>query len=262
MIVPVDWHVTPQVQVLTSADLEQQRRAVEAGRTRETWRAFRVVFVVAGLVVLLALGYTFSQRVLNRLPTDGLLDSVGRQVSAELLRRYGSELRPLEIAGTQVQLVPPEADGRARYELVVTLRLRQPLYGPATSNGAQAYLDLQRAVADAQARLVAARRYEAHPELATPPTLPPLLTLTHRAGERREFVVPLECTQRPWSWKVVPRFDLETERTTPFTGQVMAYQPARFLDFASTDGRAQMRKLQQDARDYVLAVQRAIAAPR
>jgi hypothetical protein len=258
----IDWNTLPEVQVLTSADLERTRQEVEKGRWRETWDAMRLVAALGAVVVLLALGYSLAQQLLNRRPSDVLLDSVGQQVGAELLRRHGSEQQPLEFAAASARPLTVDEDGRATYELVVTLRVREALYGPAATNGAQAYLDLQRAVADAQAQFVQARLYAARPDLATPPVLPPLLAQTHRAGERREFVVPLECVQRPWSWRVVPRFDRLTERTAPFTGQVRALQPARFISFGTAEGRAQMRRLQQEARDYVLAVQRALVTAR
>lgn len=254
----IDWNTLPEVQVLTTADLERTRQEVERGRWRETWEAMRLVAALGAVVVLLALGYSLAQQLLNRRPSDALLASIGQQVGAELLRRHGSEQQPLEFAEASARLLAIDDDGRATYELVVTLRAREALYAPASTNGAQAYLDLQRAVADAQAKLVQARLYSARPDLATPPMLPPLLMQTHRAGERREFVVPLDCAQRPWSWRVVPRFDQLTERTAPFTGQVLAMQPARFLSFGTVEGRAQMRRLQQEARDYVLAVQRAL----
>ncbi len=256
----VDWHTLPEVQILTTADLERTRQEVERGRWRETWEAVRLFAALGAVVVLLALGYSLAQQLLNRHPSEALLAAVGQQVGAELLRRHGTEQQPLEFAGASARPLEVEDDGRATYELVVTLRAREALYAPAATNGAQAYLDLQRAVADAQAKFVQARLYAARPDLATPPAFLPLLMQTHRAGERREFVVPLDCAQRPWSWRVVPRFDRVTERTAPFTGQVLALQPARFIAFGTVEGRAQMRRLQQEARDYVLAVQRALVA--
>ena len=144
----------------------------------------------------------------------------------------------------------------------MTLRLREPLYGPADSNGAQAYLDLQRAVADAHAHVVRERLFVSHPELGTPAAMPALIATTHRAGERLVVEVPVAAARGLWGWNLDEQERARRVALPTFAGEVLERQPWPHLVFGRADSRETMRAVLREGRDYVLAAQRALAEQR
>lgn len=255
----IDWSATPQVEVLTAEQLARAQAEVEAGRWRDTLHIARLIGWLVAALALVALGYEFAQRTLNGAPTDEAIAAAGAAIGAQLLREPAAMALPLAYGGTAATVTAEWAAARRDYEFAVTLRLREALYAPADSNGAQAYLDLQRSVADAHAQFVAARLHAAHPELATPVALPPLLAITHRAGERYVVRVPVMATRGWFGWELQP--DLAKVRVAPvFAGDVLTHWPAPNVIFGRPDTRETLRTLQLEARAYVLAVQRALAA--
>jgi hypothetical protein len=255
----IDWHATPQIELFTAADLERVRRETEARRWSDTLGTLRLLGSAVAALALLVLGFELMQRLANRLPSDAALAAHGAQLGAEFLRTYASDAQPLSFGGSAAVRRDSPSATHARYEFTVTLRLREPLYAPAASNGAQAYLDLQRAVADAHGRFVASRRYADFPELANPVELPALLAMTHRAGERLIVRVPVTATRRLFGWRLASDLAAARVLTPAFTGEVLARQPAASLIFGQTGARDAMRQRQDEARAYVLAVQRALA---
>jgi hypothetical protein len=258
----IDWHSTPQVEVFTAADLERVRRETEARRWSDLLRTLRAVGL-AGLALMLAgLGFELAQRLFNPGPSDAQLARAGAALGAQFLADYSTEAQPLAFATAEPRLAARDGATRAQFDFTITLRLREPLYAPADSNGAQAYLDLQRSVAEAQRRLVAARLFHRHPELGAPVTLPALLARTHREGERLTIRVPVAARRQLFGWKLEPDFAAAQVVTPGFVGEVLARQPSPHLIFNHADTRAQLRQLQAEARAYVLAVQRVLAPHR
>jgi hypothetical protein len=250
------------VELTTTARLVVARRTAESRQWTEAIGILRVILAAAAAVVLVVAGYQLLQQLFNRVPSESALTSLGAEVGATLRQRHSSEAQPLEFAEARPVLQGEVTGGRARYEFSVTLRLREPLFAPAESNGTQAYRDLQRTVFDLQGRLVQSRLYSVRPDLAVPPTLPLLLARTHRAGERLTVVLPVAAVRRVWGWQLAPQWEQARMITPPLHGTVLAQQPARHLIFGTADGREAMAQLQRAARDYVLQVQRALAAPR
>lgn len=254
----IDWHSTPQVEVVTTAQLEQARRAAETRQWGEALGVGRVIVAAAVIFVLALVAYQGAQQVLNGEPSEAVLEELGVRAGNEFLRRFSTDSQPLRFDSSRALLREGLTGGTGRYQLEVTLRLREPLFAPADSNGAQAYRDLQRSVFEAQARFVQARLYTAHPELAEPPVLPPLLARTHREGERLTVALPVEATREVFGWRLKPVWDKARVMTPPFQGTVLAQQPAAHLMFGTIAGRERMIELQEEARDYILAVQRAL----
>jgi hypothetical protein len=254
----IDWHSTPQIEVVTTAQLEQARRAAETRQWGEALGVGRVIAAAAVVFVLLVVAYQLTQQVLNGAPSEAALEELGARAGAEFLRRYSTDAQPLRFDSSRALLREGLLGGKGRYQFEVTLRLREPLFGLADSNGAQAYRDLQRSVFDAQARFVQARLYAAHPELAEPPVLPPLLARLHRDGERLIVALPVEATRELIGWQLKPVWEKARVLTPPFQGTVLAQQPQSHLVFGAISGREQMIELQEEARDYILAVQRAL----
>lgn len=255
----IDWHSVPQVEVFTAADLERVRRETEARRWVDALHTLRVIGYSIAVVALAVLGFELAQRLFNRLPSDARLAGAGAALGAQFLVTYSTEAHPLVFAQSEPQLRGEPGSARATYEFTITLRLREPLYAPADSNGAQAYLALQRSVADAHARFVAARLFGTFPALATPVELPLLLAVTHRAGERLTIAVPVAATRRLFGWKLEPDFAAARVLTPRFTGEGRAHFPAPNLVFNRADTRETLRQLQAEARAYVLAVQEVLA---
>ncbi|MBA3849742.1 MAG: hypothetical protein C0502_07070 [Opitutus sp.] len=255
----IDWSALPEVQLITAASAEQARAEVEARRWGEALKILRALgFVLAGGVALVS-GFELAQRVFNARPSDAQLAALGATVAADFQREFDTPARPLRIDGAAARLVAETDARRADYRLTVTLRLREALYAPAESNGAQGYLGLQRAVAEAHGRVIRERLYLDLRALAMPPVLPPLLAQTHRAGERLVIELPVAATRAAWGWRLEPQPERRRIVTPAFSGEVRARQPAAHLVFGTDAAREPLRTLMREARDYVLAVQRAVA---
>lgn len=255
----VDWSAVPEVQLLTAAAAEQARVATEERRWQDAWRILRTLGLVFGLGLALVSGFELAQRALNARPSEARLAALGAAVGAELWREFDSPARPLRFDAAEARLVAELDPRRADYRLTVTLRLREALYAPADSNGAQAYLDLQRAVAEAHDRVLAERLYLEVQGLAAPPQLPALIAPAHRAGERLAVEVPVRATRAVWGWRLEPELARRRVASPVFAGEILARQPAPHLIFGTTAAREPMRVLMKEARDYILAVQRAVS---
>lgn len=255
----VDWSAVPEVQLITAAATEQARVQTEARRWDDLRRILRSLGLVLGVGLALAAGHELLQRLFNARPSETRLAALGAGVAAVLLDEFDSPARPLRRDAEEARLVAALDSRRADYRLVVTLRLRAALYGPADSNGAQAYLDLQGSVAEAHKRVVRERLFLDHPELAAPPQLPLLLARTHRAGERLVIELPVVARRAWWGWRLEPLTARRRISSPPFTGEILAFQPLPHLLFGEAASRERMGELLQAARAYVLAVQHAAA---
>jgi hypothetical protein len=255
----VDWSAVPEVQLITAAATEQARVQTEARRWDDLRRILRTLGLVLGVGLALVAGHELLQRIFNARPSEVRFTALGAEVAASLLGELDSPARPLRRDTEEVRLVAQLDSRRADYRLVVTLRLREALYGPADSNGAQAYLDLQGSVAEAHKRVVRERLFLDHPELAAPPQLPVLLDRTHRAGERLVVELPVEARRAWWGWRLEPLTARRRISSPPFSGEILALQPVPHLLFGEASARERMGGLLQAARAYVLAVQHAAA---
>lgn len=255
----VDWSAVPEVQLITAAATEQARVQTEARRWDDLRKILRLLGLVFGLGIALVSGFELLHRVFNARPSGAGLAALGTEVAEMLRREFDSPARPLRSDATEARLVAVLDSRHTDYRLTVTLRLREALYGPADSNGAQGYLDLQRSVGEAHARVVSERLYLDSPELAAPPQLPSLIAQLHRAGERLVIELPVEARRGWWGWRLEPQLARRRVNSPVFAGEVIALQPAPHLMFGGAAARERMRELMLEARSYILAVQRAAA---
>lgn len=256
----IDWNAMPEIQLLTAAAIEQTRIQTERRRWHDGLGLLRTLGLGLGIVLALVLAFEVVQRFANNLPSKDRLEAVGRHAASQWQREHGVVAQPLEVDSVRPEIVVRNGAREVALRLVVTLRLRAPLYGPADSNGTQAYQMLQRSVFDAHKRVVQDGLYLAYPELVAPPPMPPLLSMTHRAGEKLVLTVPVEATRTWWSWQVR---QMERSRlTTPvFTGQELSRFAPPYLIFGSPEARTAVRAALRSGREYVLAVQRAARQP-
>lgn len=258
----IDWLTLPEVEVLTAAAIAQARADAEVRRWNEGLGLLRTLGLGLAAAALMVLCFELTHRLVNDAPSAERMAGVGTRVTQELLRVYDTPAQPLQVDGFEAELIARDGAREADYRLLVTLRLRAPLYAPAESNGAQPYLALQRSVNDAYELVVRDRLYLDFPDLATPPPLPALLARTHRTGEKLILSVPLAATRSWWGWRLEPRLDRSRVTTARFTGQVLQRLTPPYLIFGTAEARDAMRGAARLGREYILDVRTALAAPR
>jgi hypothetical protein len=145
-----------------------------------------------------------------------------------------------------------------RYVAEVTLRLRQPLYAPANTNGTDAYRRLQESLQTAQADELKFQLFAAGSGPKAP-ELPLLLQLSHRAGEAFVVRVPFDATRTGWTWRIDPPQLGLRSIDTPFTGYALArYGGSPYLVFGTSESRTDIRQREKLARDYIVAVAKEV----
>src|SRR6185369_9912225 len=115
----------------------EQREAMARAARRSERRQLAKLAATAALA-LLALHLTFT-RVLNREPDGTRLAARAAEAAAQVLPLETSDAQPLVLAGARAELKERRDAAHLRYEAVVRLGLRGPLYSPAMSNGTAAY---------------------------------------------------------------------------------------------------------------------------
>jgi hypothetical protein len=153
--------------------------------------------VVTVLAVALHLSVT---RVLYRPPS---LESHVQVLPEMVLPFYSSSRQPLQ-PGPVVFAETDRVDAnRIRYAAEVTLRLRVPLYVPASTNGNAAYRQLQESMQLARHRDIKFSLFKAE-ESPPHPDLPLLLQMSHRAGDSIVVRMPFEARRYGWKWRLLP----------------------------------------------------------
>lgn len=125
---------------------------------------------------------------------------------------------PLAASSAIVFLEQKTGFSRQHYRVTVSLRLLQPLYVPAHSNGTLEYEQLRLGLATARAGPPPASR----PDLGSfPPELPQLVRRSHFAGEKTRITTTVEARRSGWRWKFAApdRFALVCRR--PFQGGIL-----------------------------------------
>lgn len=255
----IDWNATPLIELVDAAAQQRTERETEERRRAEALGLVRLLgWALAGLVAFVLLIEAVQFFANDRPPADQLQAEADR-VGAEVLRLVTVPGQPLALAEARAEFFGTPARGRADYDLVVTIELRAPLYAPADSNGVQPYLQLQRSLRDAHTRMLERGLFLRHAELSHPPVLPPVIALTHRAGDRIVCKVPLEAARGAWSWRLVSRLERRRDGGRRFAGEELERQPATRLIFGAPGTREEMRRLMGEARAYILAVNAALA---
>ena len=229
-----------------------QREAVE--RELRRMRRKRIAWVAAGvLVVLVALHFAIT-RVFYREPTAEALEAYGHKVTAAVVPLYSTLLQPLQPGAHAITLSERLDQKHVRYAVEVTLRLREPLYGPAITNGTTAYRQLQESLQSARAQELKLKLF-AGANAPQPPELPLLIQIYHRAGESLVVRVPFEARRFGWQWRLQPPQLERRAASRTFEGSTLArYANTPYLIFGAASSRAEMRQRMTGARDYIIAV--------
>lgn len=253
----------PEVELVNAARLAEIAAEVEARRRRDRlawWRLLGYVAAAVVAVILLAEAWQFFG---NGRPSPARLASAADGCAREVLTALGAAGTPLRLERADTELVRAAGARRADYEVVVTLRLRENLYAPADSNGAQPYLQLQRSLREAGDQMRRERLFLGRPDLADPVELPLLLAPVHRAGERLVVRVPLAARRVGRRWQLAARPEEPRVDGRGFAGRVRGdYGGKPVLVFGSAEARERMQPLMEEARRFILAVRSEAGRPR
>jgi hypothetical protein len=196
--------------------------------------------------------------MLFREPDEEALADEAAHTAQILLPLYSSSQQPLQIDRAVAVLSDTFSSIHLRYFAEVTLRLRQPLYGPAQSNGTVTYRMLQTSLQSAEER---ARKAGIFPqgEGAAPPELPRLIQLLHREGEPILVRVPFEARKFGWKWRLQPPQLAKRTATASFDGAPLDFfTDAPSLIFGLPETLGEVRARMEAARNYILAVDKEI----
>lgn len=240
---------TPFVSVAERGLNAQQRRRARGRR----WLIGSGIAVV-GLVAL----HLVITRVVLRTPRPEALASHAEAIGRAVLPLYSATAQPLRADASVVVFRDRVRDGHLRYSAEVTLRLTQPLYAPATTNGTAAYRQLQAALHASQAQSAELDLF-APGEIDEPPELPLMLQIVQRAGDRMVVRVPFEATRVGWAWRLSPPALALRSAVPTFNGVALdRYAGAAYLIFGRPDTLAIIRARTKAAREYVIAVARKV----
>jgi hypothetical protein len=199
---PLPVKVVPRPEVegakpwMTNGELQ----LLKAGHDRRRMRRRAVLVLGLGAVALLGL-LVGAQVVFFAKPTEAALSGQMVQVAQQALDTYSTPSVPLALSSTSVVLEQKLDRSRQRYQFTVSLRLLQPLYVPAHSNGTLEYDQLRIALKNARAR----PRDENPQDMGGfPADLPQLVQRSHFAGEKTRITTTLEARRSGWSWKFSP----------------------------------------------------------
>ena len=230
------------------AEAAERRRR----RRRTSWRFAGAVLGAIGVLHLLVTHFLFQE------PSAEALEAEAAKIAQAVVLLQSSSERPLEIAQAvtvQRDRVSPE---RLRYDAVVTLRLRQPLYGPALTNGTVSYRRLQEALPQAREQHLKFNLFGAGERLQAP-ELPRLLQVMHRAGEPMVVRVPFNATRFGWRWRISPAQLSDRTVDRQFSGALIErFADAPNLIFGSPATMAEVRVLTKQAQEFVTAVAREV----
>jgi hypothetical protein len=157
---------------------------------------------IAGVALAVPVFMTF---VVNTEPSATALERHGARIAAELLAVHSSPLQPLMTAGTVLKPPVRVGIGHLRFEVVVTMRLRVPLYTVAHTNGTEAYRQIQRRLEEAKERVSKLRHFKPPVQAPELPDMPLLLQLAHRMGEPLVVTVQFDAHRFGWKWRLEPQ---------------------------------------------------------
>lgn len=251
----------PEVELVNAQRLAEIAAEIEARRRRDRIAFWRLLGMAAGAVAAVIVAVEAWQFFGNDRPAPERLEAVAAEAAAQVLARLAAPSQPLALERVETELMAAAGSSRSDYEVVVTVRLRENLFGPADSNGAQPYLQLQRSVREAGDRMRQQRLFLERPDLAAAVELPLLLAPTHRAGERMVVRVPLAAERVGWRWRLEARPERMRPQGPLFHGRVLAdYGREPRLIFGSPEAREKMRPLMNEARRFILAVNSELSA--
>lgn len=252
--------VTAQVAVPGSSTspfiTAKQREAV----ARELKRRSRIRHArFAGLAAIALVGlHFFVTRVASRTPAPAALQAHIQSLPDALLPFFSSTRQPLQVDGVTI-VQADQIDGQHyRYVANVTLRLRKPLYAPATTNGTATYRRLQEAL---QAALEQQMRFNIFSSSEEPdvPEMPLLLQRMHQAGETISIRVPFIARRFGWRWRLdAPQVALHTANRMLQGDSLDRYADTPYLIFGAPETLAEVRARIKQASKYVVEVAKAV----
>lgn len=245
----------PEVELVNAQRLAEIAAGIEARRRRDRIMLLQLLGMAAGAVTAVIVLVEAWQFFGNHRPAPERLEAVAAEVAGGVMARLGTSSQPLALERVETELVRAASSREVEYEVLVTVRLRENLFAPADSNGAQPYLLLQQSLREAGDRMRQQRLFLERPDLSAPVALPQLLAPTHRAGERLVMRVPLAAERVGWRWRLQADPERMRAQGPLFHGQVLADHGAGArLIFGSPEAREKMRPLMDEARRFILAV--------
>lgn len=233
---------------ITAMQKEAIARELKRQRRR---RLLRLGGWIVAMVLAVPVFVTF---VINAEPAARALERHEARVAGEVLALHSSPLNPLMTSATVLKPPVRVGFGHLRYEIVVTMRLRVPLYTVAHTNGTEAYRQIQRSLEEAKARVSKLRLFKPPVRAPELPDMPLLLQLAHRMGEPVVVTVPFDARRFGWKWRLDPPEVAGRAVNRGFDGlPIEHYAGARTLVFGSPESLVEVRRLVKLARDYVTA---------
>lgn len=155
-------------------------------------------------------------------PTDAALAAQVSQVAQQALATFSTPTVPLAVSGTAAVLEQKISRSRQLYQFTVSLRLLQPLYLPAHSNGTLEYEQLRLGLANAKSRSKSAGQSD--PGIF-PVDLPQLVQRSHFAGEKTRITTTLEARRTGWWWRFAPLSGSKLVCRRPLQGTILSTFP-------------------------------------
>ncbi len=247
-------NAAPSVSSAPFYTAQQRTVALQQNRRRRQLKFARIAACLVFGFVVLHLAIT---RILLRTPADHQLEARAQAVATGVLPFYSTASVPLHVDGATVELQDRVDGTHLRFLVRVTLRLRQPLFAPANSNGTAAYRTAQHSLESA--RLLEKKLAGQPVTLPLPPEMPPLLQLVHRAGEPVVVTVPLDAERFGWSWRFRPVRWENRRGELAFTGSSRdRFAASPHLIFNAPGVPALVREKTKAARNYIIAVMQAV----
>lgn len=235
---------------------QREERELTAQRRRGRAILSAGALGLAGLVAL----HFLVLRTVVREPSPERLQQVAAALAPQVLRLHSSPDQPLEVVNAHAGIAIRHAADDLGCQAEITLRLREPLFAPADSNGTELYRSHAAAIVLAEAE-AARRGLYADGKGPVPPLLPKVLRTAHRAGETLTVKIPFRAQRFGWSWSCQPPdLDRQTLART-LIGSTLAQQgsgPVLLLD--SPNAQAGIRELTRAAKDYLEQINRDLAA--
>jgi hypothetical protein len=233
-----------------------QREAVAIELKRRA-RVRMARFAAVAALALVAVHFAVTQ-LFNRAPSEEALAEHLQTFPETVLALYSSQRQPLQADGVVLSQSDRIDAQHFRYVATITLRLREPLYVPAATNGTATYRRLQTALQTAREQEM---RFNLFPPAQAPdfPTLPLLLQRSHFAGETIVVRVPFTAQRFGWQWRLEkPELRLRLASRALEGDSLGCYGETPHLIFGSASALATIRERTKLAHNYVFAVAREV----
>lgn len=245
----------PPITTAPFVSVAQRERVMKATRRRQKLRIVALA-ALAGSVLMAA--HVSVTRFVFREPAASALQAHAHIVAKTVLPIYSSDVQPLGVAGFTTVLRDRANSGELRFFAEITLRLREPLYTPANTNGTVAYRQLQTSLHLARTQDIKHRLFDLG-EGPTPPELPPLVEVAHRPGDVMVVRVPFSAKRVGWTWRLLPPQLAYRTASSGFVGIAAShYARTPHLVFGFAGSTATIRALTKAARDYIVAVNKQL----